>query len=433
MSRSLGSAAGRYRLPEAWRSVGRRRPRFPRVAEREATGEAGSRDAALARLEAVLWIAREPLGSRRLAHLATLADGTQARTLVRQLNRRYDSHGCAFRAEEVAGGFQLMTRSGFAPWLRRLHTVPVDVRLSAPALETLAVVAYRQPVLRADVEAVRGVQCGEILRQLIERDLVRVLRRSDELGRPLLYGTTKQFLRVFGLKSLDELPQPASFGTPTTPPSAESPERSGTPDQVNSPEQPNLNTVPTEPNSQQGEEPEVKALVQPTSETHPSEDHSLVETQLAQADLPGGFDEDEDEFEDEYDEDFDEEEDEDIDEDIDDDDEEDDEEEDEEEDEDEDDEWDDEDLDELEEEDDEDEEDEEDDKGDLDDEPWEEVKVEDEDVEDADEDEDEEDEDEDWDEDDDEWEEDEDEWEEDDEDEDWDEDDEDEEEWDEEE
>ncbi len=109
--------------------------------------------------------------------------------------------------EEVAGGFQLMTRSKFAPWLRRLHSAPAEVRLSAPAMETLAVVAYRQPVLRAEIEAIRGVQSGEVLRQLIERDLVRIAGRSNELGRPFLYGTTKQFLQVFGLRHLDELPR----------------------------------------------------------------------------------------------------------------------------------------------------------------------------------------------------------------------------------
>jgi len=136
-----------------------------------------------------------------------LADGNEARSLVRKLNRMYDKEGCAFRAVDVAGGFQLMSRPKFAAWLRRLHVSSEEVRLSAPAIETLAVVAYRQPVLRAEVEAVRGVQCGEILRQLMERDLVRIAGRSEELGRPFLYGTTKRFLQVFGLRHLDELPR----------------------------------------------------------------------------------------------------------------------------------------------------------------------------------------------------------------------------------
>jgi segregation and condensation protein B len=146
------------------------------------------------------------MASRKLAQLAGLADGTKARTLVRTLNRMYDAQGCAFRIEEVAGGFQLMSRAKFAPWLRRLHAAWVEVRLSAPAMETLAVVAYRQPILRAEIEAIRGVQSGEVLRQLIERDLVRIAGRSEELGRPYLYGTSKRFLQIFGLKHIEELP-----------------------------------------------------------------------------------------------------------------------------------------------------------------------------------------------------------------------------------
>jgi segregation and condensation protein B len=165
------------------------------------------RDADLARVEAVLLLAREPLSSRKLSQYANLADGTQARTLVRRLNGFYDASGRAFRVEQVAGGYQLLTRRKFAPWLRRLEHVPGETRLSAPALETLAVIAYRQPVPRADIEAVRGVNCGEILRQLMERDLVRIGGRSDELGRPYLYCTTKRFLQIFGLINLEELPR----------------------------------------------------------------------------------------------------------------------------------------------------------------------------------------------------------------------------------
>lgn len=159
------------------------------------------------RVEAVLLLAREPLNSRRLAHFARLTDGTAARTQVRHLNQLYDETGRAFRVEEVAGGFRLLTRRQFAPWLRRLEHVPAETRLSAPAMETLAVVAYRQPVLRAEIEAIRGVSCGEILRQLMERDLVRIGGRSDDLGRPYLYTTTRRFLQLFGLQNLEQLPR----------------------------------------------------------------------------------------------------------------------------------------------------------------------------------------------------------------------------------
>ena len=161
----------------------------------------------IARLEAVLFLAREPLSSRKLSQLANLADGTEARTLIRRLRERYDARGSSFQVVEIAGGFQLLTRSQFADWLRRLHGSPAEVRLSGPAMETLAVVAYRGPVLRAEIEAIRGVQCGEILRQLMDRDLVRIAGRSEELGRPFLYTTTKRFLQVFGLRHLDQLPR----------------------------------------------------------------------------------------------------------------------------------------------------------------------------------------------------------------------------------
>jgi segregation and condensation protein B len=154
----------------------------------------------------VLFLAREPLSLRKLAQLANLADATEARTLLTQLGERYDERGCAFQVAQVAGGYQLLSRREFASWLRPQAAAAAEIRLSSPALETLAVVAYRQPILRAEVEAIRGVACGEILRQLMDRDLLRIVGRSEELGRPLRYGTTKRFLQVFGLSNLDELP-----------------------------------------------------------------------------------------------------------------------------------------------------------------------------------------------------------------------------------
>jgi segregation and condensation protein B len=162
--------------------------------------------AKLSRLEAALFLAREPLSTRKLAELADLADGTEARALLRRLASRLRRRGCAFLPVEVAQGVLLMTRPQLADWIAKLHAPAEDLRLSAPALETLAVVAYRQPATRADVEAIRGVQCGEILRVLMERDLLRIVGRSEELGRPFLYGTTRKFLQVFGLGRLEQLP-----------------------------------------------------------------------------------------------------------------------------------------------------------------------------------------------------------------------------------
>lgn len=159
------------------------------------------------RLEAAIFLSPEGESSRKLAKLAGLADATEARTLIRQINLELDSQGRAYRIEEVAGGYAMMTRSHFAPWLRRLPHVPGAVKLSQTALETLALVAYRQPVLRANVEAIRGVNCSEVLKQLMELDLVRISGRSEDLGRPYLYGTTRRFLQMFGLRSADRLPR----------------------------------------------------------------------------------------------------------------------------------------------------------------------------------------------------------------------------------
>ncbi|MEI6239279.1 MAG: SMC-Scp complex subunit ScpB [Planctomycetia bacterium] len=160
----------------------------------------------LARLEAALFVARQPLSPRRLAKLARLPDGTKARALLRDLRRLQDEAGAAFRIEQIAGGFQLLTRPALGPWVRRLLATPPENRLSAAAMETLAIVAYRQPVTRAEVEAIRGVGCEEMLRQLLERDFVAIGGRTDDLGRPHVYQTTNRFLQAFGLARIEDLP-----------------------------------------------------------------------------------------------------------------------------------------------------------------------------------------------------------------------------------
>jgi segregation and condensation protein B len=188
------------RLPALYRQM-LHRPREPL-----AQGDL-ARDAALAMLEAALFAADEPLPARKLAAAANLADGTETRRLVRKLQGLYDQAGAAFQVEEVAGGFQLFTRAEFHRWLSRLKRTGHEVHLSGPARETLAIIAYRQPIMRADIEAIRGVQCGDVLRLLMEKGLLRIAGRHDSLGRPVLYGTTKRFLQVFGLKSLKDLPR----------------------------------------------------------------------------------------------------------------------------------------------------------------------------------------------------------------------------------
>lgn len=161
----------------------------------------------LRRLEAALFLSKEGISSRKIAKIAGLADATEARTLIRELNEIYDQQGRAFRVEDIAGGYAILTRGQFSPWLQKMGYVPGQRKLSQTAMETLAVVAYRQPVLRAEIEAIRGVGCSEVLKQLMEYELVKISGRSEDLGRPYLYGTTRRFLQMFGLRSADRLPR----------------------------------------------------------------------------------------------------------------------------------------------------------------------------------------------------------------------------------
>ncbi|HEY2784985.1 MAG TPA: SMC-Scp complex subunit ScpB [Fimbriiglobus sp.] len=161
----------------------------------------------MARLEAALFLADEPLPARRLAEATGLKDAAEARVLVERLKQWYEADGSAFQIEDVAGGFQLLTRPAFHSWLLRLRRSGYEARLSPAALETLAIVAYKQPIMRAEVEAIRGVAAAELLKVLMEKGLVKVVGRHDSLGRPQLFGTTKKFLQLFGLNSIKDLPE----------------------------------------------------------------------------------------------------------------------------------------------------------------------------------------------------------------------------------
>ena len=168
----------------------------------------------MARVEAVLLVSTSALSTRRLAALATLADHVEAKQLIDQLNAAYDRAGTAFRIERIASGFQLMTRPAYAFWLGRLHQREIELKLTPPAMETLTIVAYRQPITRADLEIIRGVQCTEMLKMLMERGLVRIAGEDDSLGRPYLYGTTRKFLETFGLQNLNDLPMAEQLRKP---------------------------------------------------------------------------------------------------------------------------------------------------------------------------------------------------------------------------
>jgi segregation and condensation protein B len=135
----------------------------------------------------------------------------EAIRLVREacdtLNQQYAATNRAFRIESVSGGRQMLTIAAFGQIVTRLKGQRAQTRLSQAALETLAIIAYRQPMLRAQLEAIRGVACGEVLKSLMERRLVKIVGRAEEVGRPMLYGTTPEFLRVFGIANLSDLPQ----------------------------------------------------------------------------------------------------------------------------------------------------------------------------------------------------------------------------------
>lgn len=169
------------------------------------------RPAAVARVEAVLIVADGPLTPRRIAQHAMLPDAADAKRAIEWLNAAYDRDGTAFRIERIAAGYRMLTRAEMSPWLDRLHRRADRLTLSPPALETLTIVAYRQPCTRADVEAIRGVQSAEMLKYLIERQLVRIAGEDNSLGRPYLYETTKQFLEQFGLRTLADLPRAAEL------------------------------------------------------------------------------------------------------------------------------------------------------------------------------------------------------------------------------
>ncbi len=160
----------------------------------------------MAKVEAVLFVADSALSSRKISQLATLANAAEAIEIIDKLNATFAATNSAFHIKRVATGYQMMTQPQYAFWLNKLHQRQAALKLSAPAMETLAMVVYRQPITRADIESIRGVQSAEMLKQLMDRGLVRINGKDDSLGRPFLYESTRKFLEIFGLKSLDELP-----------------------------------------------------------------------------------------------------------------------------------------------------------------------------------------------------------------------------------
>jgi segregation and condensation protein B len=158
-------------------------------------------------IESLLFVSQEPLTVNKLKHVFETVDAKEIRAALHGLADQYEARGGGFKLVEVAGGWQLRSRAEYNQWIKRMLQ-PSPQRLSKAALETLAIVAYNQPIIRADIEHIRGVDSGGVLRQLLERKLIRVLGRKEIPGRPLIYATTKLFLELFELKDLKDLPSP---------------------------------------------------------------------------------------------------------------------------------------------------------------------------------------------------------------------------------
>lgn len=159
-------------------------------------------------LEALLFSTHHPLTAGRLGELLKLDSTKPIRAAIKDLNKSYVETNRCFRIEQVAGGYQMLTLPEYGEPLKTMHQKEIDAKLTKAAIETLAIIAYKQPILRADIESIRGVACGETIRSLMEKHLVKIAGRAEVPGRPILYGTTKRFLEIFGLNSLKDLPNP---------------------------------------------------------------------------------------------------------------------------------------------------------------------------------------------------------------------------------
>jgi len=158
-------------------------------------------------VEALLFASDTPVEAERIQEVLDLGSEAEARALVEDLKARYEAEERGLQIVEVGGGFRMVTRPEVAPWLVRLAKSRTRSRLSRSALETLAIVAYRQPVSRPEIDVVRGVNSDAVLESLLDRRLIRIAGRKDAPGRPFLYETTREFLVAFGLRDLSELPQ----------------------------------------------------------------------------------------------------------------------------------------------------------------------------------------------------------------------------------
>jgi len=162
-------------------------------------------------LEVLLFSSDRPLNVGYLSEVLEEKDSKEIRSLVEELKKEYEERNRPISIVELAGGFQLTTDPYYAPWVRKLYTHDRPWRLSVPALETLAIVAYRQPVTRSEIEVIRGVNVDGVVHNLLERGLIRTAGKKDVIGRPILYTTTNEFLKHFGINTLDDMPKLKEF------------------------------------------------------------------------------------------------------------------------------------------------------------------------------------------------------------------------------
>jgi segregation and condensation protein B len=158
-------------------------------------------------LESFLFVAEEPLTPEKMKSVLPFTDIKAIREALQSLKDEYDTRNSSICLTEVAGGYQLRTRPEYAEWVKKIIQ-PSAQRLSPAALETLAIIAYKQPIIRSDIEHIRGVDSGGIIRMLLDRKLIKILGRKEIPGRPLIYATTRYFLEIFGLKDIKDLPAP---------------------------------------------------------------------------------------------------------------------------------------------------------------------------------------------------------------------------------
>jgi len=162
-------------------------------------------------IEAMLFVSDKPLFVNEIKGVLEDFKPQDVKEIIAELTKEYEDTSRAFRIKEIAGGYQITTDPSLAPWLKKLYKTSGVDRLTGPSLETLAIVAYKQPATKPEIEAIRGVNVDGVLKTLIEKNLVKITGRRETPGRPILYGTTQEFLQYFGLNSLQELPKLEEF------------------------------------------------------------------------------------------------------------------------------------------------------------------------------------------------------------------------------